>query len=291
MRSKNYFVRAASLIFTLSIYIAGFYSCTPKADDEGKFIGLQLYSIREDMKEDPAGTLAKVGEMGYKFVETAGYSNGQFYGIDAAEFKILAEASGLKVLSSHTGPNIPEDGDWDKTMQWWDDCIEAHKAVGALYIVKPSMGRDAYASLEGLKNYCDYYNAIGEKCNKAGLLFGYHNHSKEFSELEGKIIYDFMLENTAPDKVFFQMDLYWVVEGGADPLSYFDKYPGRFELWHVKDEAEVGASGKMNFEAIFNIAEKSGMKYHIVEVEKYNYEPIESVRKSFEFLMNADYVK
>ncbi|HQG57244.1 MAG TPA: TIM barrel protein, partial [Bacteroidales bacterium] len=175
---------------------------------------------------------------------------------------------------------------------WWDTCIAAHVAVGASYIVQPSMGREAYESLEGLKRYCDYFNAVGEKCNQAGLKFGYHNHSGEFKTVFDStiVLYDYMLQNTDPSKVLFEIDLYWCVEGGADPVEYFNKYPGRFELWHIKDEAEVGASGKMDFAKIWAASAISGMKYGIVEVERYNYDQFTSCQKSLEFLNNAEYV-
>ena len=276
------------LVISLLI-ISGINSCAPKKTE--KFIGLQLYSVRESMKADAAGTVAEVGKMGYKFVEPAGYGNGMFYGMVRVAFKGLVEANGMKLLSSHTGRPLPTEENWETTMAWWDECIAAHKAAGVSYIVQPSMGGNSYESLEMLKKTCDYFNLIGEKCNAQGIRFGYHNHAKEFGTLEGEIIYDFMLKNTDPKKVMFQIDIYWIIEGGKDPLDYFAKYPGRFELWHVKDEAEVGASGKIDFEPIFAKAELSGMKYYIVEVEKYNYTPLESVKMSLDYLLAADYVK
>lgn len=100
-----------------------------------------------------------------------------------------------------------------------------------------------------------------------------------------------MLAHLDPSKVFMQMDLWWVVVGGADPIAYFKKYPGRFPLWHVKDEKEIGASGKMDFKALFENAELAGMKYPIVEQEEYSTTPLESVKLSFEYLNKADYVK
>jgi len=265
-------------------------SCTPV--QKGKNIGLQLYSIRDSIRKDVPGSIEKVARMGYRFVEPAGYANGKFYGMTPEEFKALCEKNRLFVLSSHTGRPAPDSAGWDAAMAWWDTCIAAHVTVGAKYIVQPSMGRSAYESLDGIKQYCDYFNAVGEKCNKAGIRFGYHNHSREFTTIFDStvVLYDFMLQNTDPAKVFFQLDLYWCVEGGADPVDYFNKYPGRFELWHIKDEAELGASGKMDFEKIWKSASVSGMRYGIVEVEKYNFDQFTSCRKSLEFLNNAGYV-
>jgi len=262
-----------------------------KAAKKEKMIGLQLWSVKDDMKKDVPATIAAVGEMGYKFVETAGYGDGKIYGLDPLEFKNLCKKNGLKFLGAHTGQDAPSKENWDKTMEWWDVCIAAHKKAGVKWIVQPWMGRTGYGSLEGLKNYCEYFNAVGEKCNAAGIRFGYHNHDQEFkTEFEGKPVYDWMLELTDAKKVMFQLDLYWIDHGGKNALDYFEKYPGRFELWHIKDKAEVGASGKMDFAAIFAKRAQSGAEYGIVEVEEYNFEPLESCRKSLEYLQAADYV-
>lgn len=262
-----------------------------KSSPVKKFIGLQLWSVKDDMKKDVAGTLASVGEMGYKYVETAGYGDGLVYGLDPVEFKNLCTKSGLLFLGAHTGQVVPTKENWDKTMAWWDVCIAAHKAAGVKWIVQPFMGPIGYESLDGVKRYCEYFNAVGKKCNAAGIRFGYHNHNKEFTTVfEGKPVYDWMLELTDPEKVMFEMDLYWIVEGGKNPVDYFNKYQGRFELWHIKDKAEVGASGTMDFKAIFADKEKSGFKYGIVEVEEYNFEPLVSCKKSIDWMNATDYV-
>jgi sugar phosphate isomerase/epimerase len=256
-----------------------------------KYLGLQLYSVRDSIMKNVPGTIAKVGAMGYKFVEAADFKNSKFYGMNPADFKALCEKNGMIFMSSHTGQALSDSANMEKIMAWWDTCIDAHVAAGVKWIVQPFMGSDAYQSLTVLKHYCDYFNAVGVKCNAKGIRFGYHNHDKEFStKLDGQTIYDFMLANTDPVKVMFEMDLYWVVEGGANPVDYFNKYPGRFELWHIKDKEEVGASGMMNFPAIWAAAVKSGMKCGIVEVERYNYDEFTSCRKSIDFLNAANYV-
>ncbi len=257
------------------------FNTKPKATP----IGLQLYSVRDDMKKDVKGTVAKVGQMGYKFVEAAGFSNGKFYGMAPLEFKALCETNGMEFLGSHTGKDLPDEAHWNKTMAWWDMCIDAHATAGVKWIVQPWMGKEGYKSLDGLKKYIKYFNAVGEKCRAKGIKFGYHNHSNEFKTvLEGKPVYDWMLELTDPKKVMFQLDLYWIVEGGKDPLDYFNKYPGRFMLWHIKDKEELGASGKMDFPTIFTAKKKAGLQYGIVEVERYNFEPLVSCQKSLDYL-------
>jgi sugar phosphate isomerase/epimerase len=273
------------------ISICAFMAFGLNAKPAEKEIGLQLWSVKDDMKKDVPGTIAQVGEMGYTFVETAGYGDGKFYGMEPLAFKALVNENGMEFLSSHTGQALPDEAKWDETMAWWDACIDAHAKAGVKYIVQPFMDEKGYGSLEDLQRYCDYFNSVGEKCNAKGIRFGYHNHNKEFEEVDGIIRYDYMLKNTDPKKVMFQMDLYWIVVGGQEPVAYFKKYPKRFELWHIKDKKEVGESGMMDFESIFAAKKKAGTKHIIVEVEEYNYTPLESVQKSLEFLLEADYVK
>lgn len=275
-------------LLALAVLAVTFSSCGPK----GKNIGLQLYSIRDSIRKDVPAAVQKVADMGYKFVEPAGYGDGKFYGMEPAEFKALCEENGIYVLSSHTGRPAPDSTNYAETMAWWDACIDAHVAVGAKYIVQPSMGRTAYESLDGLKQWVAYFNEVGEKCNAKGIRFGYHNHSREFTTVFDStiILYDYMLENCDPAKVMFQLDLYWCVEGGKNPVDYFNKYPGRFELWHIKDAEEIGASGKMDFASMWAAREISGMKYGIVEVERYNFDQFTSCQKSLEFLNAAEYI-
>lgn len=257
-----------------------------------KFIGVQLWSVRDDMKKDPETTIKVLGKMGYKFVEMAGYSDGKFYGMQPEDFKKLCEDNGVKALGSHYGPNISKkEGSLEKALGEWKIAINAHKRAGCSYIVKPSQGKWAYESLEGLKAYCDYYNKVGEMCNEAGLRFGYHNHEKEFMEVEGKVMYDYMLENTDPEKVAFELDLYWINKGGKVASDYFKKYPGRFEYYHVKNEKELCADEEAIFKDAFEAVTEAGVKEIIVEVEHYNFDPLVSVMKSLDFLSNQDYVK
>ncbi len=266
-------------------------SCGSPFTGPEKGVGLQLWSIREDMKKDPVATIQKVGEMGYDFVESAGYSDGKIYGMEPNTFKALVEDNGMLYLGAHSGQPIPDSGSWEALMPWWDQCIAAHKAAGAEYIVQPSMGKSAFETLEGLADYCDYFNAVGEKCNEAGLMFGFHNHAGEFGEIDGEVIYDFMLENTDPEKVMFQMDVFWVYEGGKDPADYLAKYPGRFESIHIKDTKELGESGMIDFNPLLVMAEKAGATYYVVEVEDYNFEPLISVEKSLDHLREIGFVK
>jgi sugar phosphate isomerase/epimerase len=122
-------------------------------------------------------------------------------------------------------------------------------------------------------------------------MFGFHNHAREFEQIEGKIMLDYMIENTDEKLVFYELDVYWAQKGGQDPVDYLNKYPKRFPVLHIKDEEEIGASGTMDFKDIFETAYAHGMKDFFVEVERYNYEPLESVMKSFEYLNSSSFVK
>jgi sugar phosphate isomerase/epimerase len=267
---------------------AGITSCEAPRDE--KFVGIQLWSVRGDMQADAAGTLQQLGDMGYSFVEAAGYQNGMFYGMEPEAFTELVEESGLEFISSHIGRELPSEEGYEEAMQWWRTAIDAHERAGVEYMVQPFMPRSAFDDLETLQAWADYFNTIGQMASDRGIRFGFHNHAIEFMEVDGVIAYDYLLQNTDPDLVFFQLDLYWIVEGGQNAVDYFERYPGRFLMYHVKDAEEVGASGKMDFKPAFDSANQAGMEYYIVEVEQYNFEPIESVRISLEYLQNADYV-
>ncbi|MDD4921241.1 MAG: sugar phosphate isomerase/epimerase [Bacteroidales bacterium] len=263
-----------------------------KAATANKSIYIQLYSVRQDIKANFQQTVAKTAEAGYAGVEAAGYADGKFYGLTPEDFKKGIEATGMKVLSSHVGKNLNNEigkTDWNEVWKWWDTAIQAHKAAGMKYIVTPSM--PVPKTLADLKSYCDYFNQIGEKCRAAGLSFGYHNHSFEFVKIEGEMMYDYMLKNTDPKKVFFEMDVYWTVRGGQSPVDYFNNYPGRFQILHIKDNKELGQSGMVGFDAIFQNTAKAGTKYMVVEVEQYNYAPLQSIKMSLDYLLKSPYVK
>ena len=285
---KTFYITTIVLLFSLFTYQCKVNEVgCPKTE---KKIGLQMYSVRDTISKDFKGTIAALAAMGFKDMEAAGYDDGKFYGLTPEEFKAELEAVGLNALSSHTNHQLADDvskTNWDETWKWWDTCIAAHKAAGMQYLVVSWMA--VPQTLADLKVYCDYYNQIGEKCNEAGLIFGYHNHSHEFQEIEGETMYDFMLNNTDPEKVFFQMDVYWTVMGQKSPVAYFNSYPGRFKVLHIKDQKELGESGMVGFDAIYKNIETAGAIYSIIEVEKYDYPPLESVKKSLNYLETAPF--
>jgi sugar phosphate isomerase/epimerase len=251
------------------------------ANTQKKYIGIQLYTIRKVLKEDFKGTLQKIAEIGYNSIETAGYNKRKFYGYKPKEFKKFTKQLGLKALSSHAGVKL-------KTL---DHTIEDTLKAGMKYLVLPGVGHDRRKSIDDYKKLAEEFNVIGEKCNKSGLRFAYHNHSSEFEKMDGQIPYDILLKNTDKDYLTMQLDTYWMVRGGYQPLDYFNKYPGRFELLHIKDmdntekkeSTEIG-QGIIDFEAIFAANDKSGMKYYFLEQESFKMDEFESLAISYNYL-------
>lgn len=267
-----------------------------------KEMGLQLYSIRHLIGDankfatNGDSILKMLADQGYTSVEAANYRDGKLYGMEPADFKAAVEKAGLKSLSTHTMRGLSKEeveagAPSEATMQWWDQCIAAHKAAGMEYIVCP--GHHIPNTLKELKVWCDYHNAIGKKCAEAGLKYGFHNHANEFTrKIEGKVMYDYMAENTDPEYVFFEMDVYWAVRGQVSPVEYFKRYPGRFKLLHIKDHKEIGESGMVGFDAIFRNAEIAGVENIVVEIEAFeNKDMMKGVGQCAEYLQNADFVK
>ncbi|WP_224484431.1 sugar phosphate isomerase/epimerase family protein [Robertkochia aurantiaca] len=235
------------------------------------FGGLALYTLRNNMKQNTEATLKKVHEAGYAYIEAAGYEKGKFYGMSPQAFRNLLQENNLSPVSTHQGT---------VTLDNADEMIAHVKEAGFKYFVipVPPMGMftfDPQARKMGMKgsveDLAEILTILGKKCHDAGLELLYHNHDFEFLENhEGVVPIDFLLEHTDPELVNFQMDLYWVTKAGADPLDYFEKYPGRFKAWHVKDMDEQGrfapvGEGTIDFNKILEAKERSGMKYYFVE--------------------------
>jgi len=265
---------------------------TTAAEAPAKRIGIQLYSLRDMVKEDGIqAVLEAVAKMGYKHVETAGYDDGKIYGLAPAEFKKMVDDLGMRCTSAHLGQSITKENEAE-VMAWWDKAIETYNQVGAKYMVQPSIVINDKTTVDDMKMYCDYFNAVGYKTAAASMAFGYHNHDFEFKyNYDGKTGYDYLLDNVSPNHVFFQMDVYWVMKAGFDPAQYLKDRPSQFKTIHIKDEKEIGASGEINFQSIFEQMKANNVKDWYVEVEQYtNNDPVASVQQSFDFLNKADYV-
>ena len=205
------------------------------------------------------------------------------------------EAAGLKSLSSHIGHNLsPEElasGNFEESMKWWDQAIAAHKAAGMTYLVTPS--GPVPKNLKEAQTLCDYYNAIGERCRQAGLSYGYHTHSHEYQKVEGTPWIEIMLKNVKPENMFWQMDVYWCVMAQQSPVVWFKKFPGRCRMLHIKDLYELGQSGMLGFDAIFQNAGLCGLENYIVELEGTDgtIDSMEGVRQSAAYLISKPWVK
>ncbi|PYX03730.1 MAG: sugar phosphate isomerase/epimerase [Acidobacteria bacterium] len=253
-------------------------------------IGLQLYTVRDLMKQDFDGTLAKVAAIGYKEVEFAGY-----FDHSPKDVRAAVDRRGLTAPSAHI--------DYKSLGEKFPEVIEAAKVVGHEYLVNPWIEEEIRKQPDGWKHAAETFNRAGEACKKAGIQFAYHNHWFEFLPVNGKLPYDLLLTECDPNLVKMELDLCWITVGGQDPLKYFDRYPGRFPLVHVKDVkrvppvtaggaqdfgssmkdmTEVG-SGIIDWKKIFAQSDKASIKHYFVEHDNPK-KPLESIKKSYDYL-------
>ena len=263
----------------------------PASKKPPKHIGLVIYSLRDDVKKlGIQKVLEIVAAMGYVNLEVS-YGDEKFYDTDPARFKKMVEDLGMKATGAHL--NRQQTNDRDADLTWWKKATEAYATAGMKYMVMPSWpisGHDF--TLDNVKKAGAYFNEIGLITAGANIPFGYHNHSAEFTNKINNVpVYDLLIANTDPRYMFFQNDVYWTFRGGFNPVTYLKKYPKRINTLHVKDEKAVGVSGTMDFKSIFKQAYSNGIKDWYVEVEEYDGTPQEDVKKSYDFLAKANYVK
>jgi sugar phosphate isomerase/epimerase len=242
-----------------------------------KKVGEQLYTVRDLMKADLPGTLRKVAQVGYKEVEFAGY-----FGRSPAQIKALLKQNGLTSPSSHIGLDILE-----------KDSVRAFadaKAIGHSWVTMPYIPEERRKTVDDWNKIIDLLNQLGPQAKAAGLRLAYHNHDFEIRPVNGVRPLDMMLDKTDPSLVDFEMDLYWVVFGGGDPLDFFARHPHRFAMVHVKDSSgppdnkivDVG-KGTIDFKKIFDQSNKAGIKHYFVEHDQ-PADPIATIRNSFRYL-------
>lgn len=276
------------------------YRLTEEMTAPKKEMGVQLYSVRSLLgtpklfAKNHKYVLGRLAQMGYTSAEVASYEGGLFSGLSPKEFRNVINSAGLEISSSHTTRPLTRaelaSGDYSEALSWWEECIAAHKEAGITRLIMSYANK--IDNEAGLKVMAEYLNAIGEMCNAAGIRFGYHNHSAELERVGRTTMLDYLLTNTDPAKVFFQLDVYWTVMGGASPVEYMQKYAGRFEMIHIKDKYEIGQSGMVGFEPIFRNFRKAGVQAFVVEME-YASTPniLKGLRESALYLRNAEYVK
>lgn len=289
MTSRRSFIKSSA------IYSAGLLVAPSLLNYDHKYIGLQLYTVRETMEKDPASTLAKVSKLGFNSVEGATYTGSQkFYGMEAAEFSRLLKRNGLIMPSSHyrlgdekTNGETPK----GTIMQDWGKAVDDAATVGIKYMVCAYLSEAERGGTDRYKHIAEQFNKAGETCKKAGIQLCYHNHDFEFKQENGKFMYEVLLENTDKNLVKMEMDLYWVNKAGQDPIALINQHPGRFPLWHVKDMdktpehafTEVG-NGSIDFKKIFKSADKAGLKYFFVEQDRTPGDPFNSISQSISYI-------
>jgi sugar phosphate isomerase/epimerase len=290
MTSRRVFIQSASAL-SAAVFVKG----PLRAFSRDPVIGLQLYTVRDLMTADPVGTLAKVAQIGYNSVENATYTGTEkFYGMDAATYKKVLAQNGLVANSGHyrLGEEIvhgaPENG---TILHDWQRAVDDASAVGLKYMVCAYLSNQERGTLDHYKQLADIFNKAGEACKKSGIQFCYHNHDFEFLNQDGVFPYDILLEKTDKGLVKMEIDLYWIKKAGQDPLALFQKHPGRFPLWHVKDMSkeadqtftEVG-NGIIDFKTIFQHKDQAGMEFFFVEQDKCPGSPLDSITQSIKFI-------
>jgi sugar phosphate isomerase/epimerase len=250
---------------------------------DNELVGIQLYSVRDDMTKDPLGTLKQLAAMGYKNVEHANYNNRKFYGYTPVEFKKILDDLGIYMPSGHT---VMGSLHWDESNKQftdlWKYTVEDAATMGQKYVISPWLDNRYRKDRSALLGFMDVFNKSGELCNKSGMKFGYHNHDFEFSEkLEGQAIYDIMMANTDPGLVIQQLDIGNLYNGGANAIEVVKKYPTRFSSLHVKDEIKatggnekyestILGAGIVNVKEVIDFVRKNSKNVHyIIEQESY----------------------
>lgn len=283
MTTRRAFLTQAGLFATGALLMPKLTS----AKIDGK-AGLQLYSLREQLPKDPKGVIAKIAEAGYKEVETYGYGKEHgFFGLSAADFSKVLKANGLTTPSGHYNVDSLFDGKFGEL----DEAIEAAHITGQQYVTIPYLNEKYRKTAADLKAVAAKVNLAIERAKKAGLKVAYHNHNFEFENIGGTSLYETLAKETT---VTLEMDLYWAVRSNQDPVKWFEKYPGRFHMVHVKDmdktqpelNTEVG-KGSIDFKRIFAKAKLAGIKHYIVEQENFKIDPYASITESSKYLRNV----
>ncbi len=250
-------------------------------------VGLQLYTLREIINQDVKLVIKQVADAGYDEVEMYGLTaDYKFFGLTVEQFAHLLKTHNLSSPGGHYTPEefLFKNGNGDDVKKL---CDVGH-TLGNHFIIIPWLREENRKNIEQYKILAERLNKAGEIVKKSGLQLAYHNHDFEFEDMNGEYGYEILLNNTDKDLLKMELDLYWVVRGGYDPVALFKQQPGRFQLWHVKDmsksdrgqNTEIG-NGSINFKNIFDHASLSGVKHFMIEQEN-NYLPdhIGSITKS-----------
>lgn len=308
MEKRRKFLKTAGAFAAGSLIVP--FGCSPKKPQEtatekvvapakSKDIGIQIYTLRNEIEKDGLEvTMEKVAAKGYKWIEPFGYEGRKFLGKTPQEFKKMLNDLGMSAPSVHSVTEVSSSGGKEAILDQMKTTAEDAIAIGSKYLVWAFLKPEDRTSMDDYKRHIETWNKFGEVCKEAGIQFAYHNHDFEFIEFDGIKPYDVIMKETDADLVKFELDLYWIIKGGYDPVEYFKKDPGRFHLWHVKDMypeddhfAPVG-KGKIDFKKIFEARETSGMKYFFVEQDetREGVSPFDTIEISWNYLNDADFV-
>lgn len=273
----------------------GLYACgTKNLMNNRKPLAIQLYTVRDSIVKDLEKTLERLAELGFKQLEIYGY-DGKFFGKSRTEFQSILKNVGMAVISSHHTTGIVHNSK-GTLLNHWEKSVEDLHFIGSKYMVCSYLFEEE-RTLEHYQKFPELLNKSGEITNNAGIGFAYHNHDFELEKFENKTVYDFILENTESDLVKMELDLYWISKAGFNPLTYFEKYPKRFPLWHVKDMkagtkefTEIG-NGTIDFQTIFQMREKAGLKYWFLEQDSSDKDIFESIRISKNYISKNNFFK
>lgn len=267
MISRRRFIKTLSGTAMLLSAPKLLHSCS-RGPKSLKDFGIQLYTLRDVMPSDPVAIIRAVAKMGYTQIESYEGPQGMFWGMSNLEFANLMTELDMKIVSSHI----------DITEGFEQKVIQAAE-IGMSHLVCPWIG--AQKSIDEYKQIADDFNAKGRICREHGIRFAYHNHAYSFETLENQIPQDVLMENTDPDLVDFEMDIYWVVTAGHDPVEWLKRYPTRWRLGHVKDRKKnvpatetdatcVLGTGTIDWPVVLKHAVDEGMEYFLVEQEQYD---------------------
>jgi sugar phosphate isomerase/epimerase len=317
MKSKRDFLKTCGALAVGSLILPRLPLPTLfSSDQQIDHVGVQLFSIPKILEKDFAGTMKMLAGIGYKEIEfygpypfsakedverwdavtpSLGFSGSGYFGLTVKQVKKILDDNGLSSPSMHTGLFTLENR--------MSEMAEAAQVLGTKYIILPSA--QTQTTLDGYKRQAEQFNKIGTSAAKHGLRFTYHNHGNGLKEIEGKVPMELILEQTDPKLVYMQMDIYWTTAGGIDPVSYLDKYPGRFKLMHIKDMTKKvqfsgdggdskqwielfpymtdAGSGVLDLKNILSRAKVSGMEHYIVERDLAP-NPEDALRKAYQYV-------
>ena len=293
MNRRNFVLKSAlfsaSISAPFSLNAKGMFNSSKLYSNN---FGIQLYSVRDSMKKDPKFTLKELASYGYKYIEGYEADLGLFWGMSNTDFKKYLDDLGLKMIASH----CKETQDLESFNK---KCAQSAE-IGMDYLICPGLGRRDL-SLETFKNHANTFNKCGAIAKKNGLRFAYHNHEYSFKNRKGIYLQDVLMNNTDPALVDFEMDIYWVVAAGEDPIKWFDKHPDRFTYCHVKDlmkretknrrgdmfESCTLGKGSIDFQKILSYGVKKGLHTLIVEQEAYTgSNPMEAAEDNAKYMTN-----